>query len=163
MTIITESKFAMLRGLIALVWADNKLVAEERIRIETYINYHLHLLPEQRAQLLAELESGLAMKDIWPSITDAQDRAELLDLASALFHADGARCDAEKALYEELLSLHLKTLDVTHIEAEIKQMAETAKKNRAREEQEYLEAIKQDEIPGMRYVELLLYRLDKIL
>jgi hypothetical protein len=130
----TESQIQMFRGIIALAWADHELTEDEQQQLAFFIEKHLYLSAEQRAQLLDEVQHAVKLADIWPSITDKHDRAHLLNIAPVIFQKDGVYCDTEKELYELYEQKHLDSIGAVYVEQEIRLFAEgLAKERRARE------------------------------
>lgn len=112
MPVITASRLAMYRGIIALAWADHQLTPEETEGVQALITNNPRLSAEQKQQLLTEIKTPMRLESVWPNITEAQDRAHLLDIAMNVFGHDGEIAAQEKETYEAFLAKHLKTLDV---------------------------------------------------
>lgn len=124
----TESRFSMLRGIVALACADGQISREEREQIETYIDNNAELSAEQRRTLRADLGSKIGVNDVWDKITDPQDRAHLINIAENIFLKDGTYSAAEKASYDRIYSQHRATLDMSAI---VEDMRSTLAKQRA--------------------------------
>ncbi len=123
---INESKLAMLRGAIALAWADGVMDDNERERLHQLIDRHEGLSYIQRDQLKKDVETQIGLDGIWEKITDVHDRAHLINIAVALFHEDGDYADLEKKAYAQINALHHDTLDIAAMESELSAMAKEA-------------------------------------
>ena len=143
MTGIANSRFHMFQGVIALAWADHVLTDEEKQGLHSIITNNAHMSEDQKAQLHGNVDIKINLSDIWPNITDKQDRANLLDLAHSIFLKDGKLCATEQELYDNYLAAHMDTLDEKAIMQELVQMAENQRKARAKEEKELAEYAKQ--------------------
>lgn len=122
----TDSYIAMLRGAIALAWADGIMDAAEKDRLRELISKNTHLSFIQQDQLKSDIDTQQNLDDIWGHITDKQDRAHLINIAVNLFHEDGDYSELEKKAYHQINSLHHDTLDVAGMEAELSAMAKAA-------------------------------------
>ncbi|MDD0853593.1 hypothetical protein HBN50_10810 [Halobacteriovorax sp. GB3] len=110
---MTESKFNMWRGTIALAYIDSELTKEER----SWIQDHLRKIPFSQSQweiLAKDLEEGLKLDDILPLITEPKDRAFLLNFANQLFREDGI-VPIEKKTYENLEKKIMQGIDILSI------------------------------------------------
>lgn len=108
---ITPSKLAMYEGLIALAWVDAPIHEENHKRLFDMIYDNRLLSEDQRQKLLDMLNQPVRLDDVWPRITDPQDRAYLLDYAPTIFLKDGNYSPEERALHAEFMAKHLATLD----------------------------------------------------
>jgi hypothetical protein len=152
MTQATSSQIAMWRAAIALVWSDHRLEEGEKERLTQFFENNRYLSEQQKATLKNDLATPIALDDVWKDITEKQDRAQLIDILPTLFHSDGSYTEDEKSRYQQVLNDHMSTLDVGTA-TEIAKMAEESRKNRAKEESDF--------INGMNKAEKLLYLLDK--
>jgi len=107
---LTDSKFNMWRGTIALAHVDGVISDLEK----EWLAEHLAPLPlteEQKVILEKDLENGISLDDLLPLITDKRDRAHLLHFANTLFRKDGfARI--EKKQYKILTDKIIGQVDV---------------------------------------------------
>lgn len=158
------SKLAMFRAAIHLTWIDGELGTSEREKLTNYINNNMHLTPDERKQLLAEIDHPTDVAQHWEQMTQ-EDRAHLINIAESLFWADGNYCENEKELYKKIFADHASTLDEAKLQAEMKQAVQVAKLRWVEEEKQMHEEMKRTKglIPGTYYVEVLLQRLDKLL
>ncbi len=113
----------MLRGAIALAWADHKLEENEKAQIMRFIERNIHLSDVQRRALEGDVQKPAALADIWPHISEKQDRAHLINIAPLIFQSDTIFCDAEQAVYDRMYADHMATIDTHGLEAEVQQMA----------------------------------------
>lgn len=116
----TDSEFSMLRGAIALAWADDKLTAKEREQLKLYIAQNASISEEQRRTLMQDIKQKTSIKDVWDHITDRQDRAHLIDIAENIFLKDGTYSPKEKAVYDKLYSAHMATIAAKAIQADMR-------------------------------------------
>ena len=116
---VTDSRFAIYEGLIALAWTDGVLHSDEEAVIRSLIDSHHHFSEEQRQSLHDAVTCRTRISDIWPRITGKQDRARFLDYADMIMKADGVVHEREDTLYSIKLAKHLGTLDVDAITREL--------------------------------------------
>ncbi len=163
----SKSKVSLFKAAISLTWADGNVSQEERERLHSYINQNIHLSDEDRAELIKNLDEKINIDDALKHITDPQDRAYLIDIASSIFAIDGIYCDDEKMLYEKIFEHHLKTIDVDALKKEIAQWGIQTRKNREIEEQEYIKLLEESnsafskKVPIINKLEVLLYKIEK--
>ena len=162
-----DSKYHMMRGMIALAWADGVLDPGEVVVLERFIENNRHLTPAQRVELKASIATPLSIKDVWDSITDMQDRARLIDVAGAIFHADGDYSASEKKVYDEMMDLHLASM---HRNANTREMQNIADKARMdakiaaqKQEAAYKAQVKQDAKAAPSKMGLLMYRINQVM
>lgn len=161
---MNQSKIATFRAAIHLTWADGELGEGERTKLTNYINNNMHLSPDEKKQLIAEIDKPTDVAAHWQQM-NKEDRAHLINIAESLFWADGNYCENEKELYKKIFADHASTLDEGKLKEELKQSLQLAKTNWANEENELLAEMKRTKglIPGAHHVEVLLHRLDKFL
>lgn len=155
----TKSHFAMFRGAIALAWADHKLDDEEQKRILVYIEHNKQLSDTQSALLKQDLRQPIKLDDVWPDITDARDRAHLINIADVIFWEDGEMCHTEKEVYDKISAAHITTLDMDFIRDDMAVRRKELAANRKKYEKEL------DQLRGplgrmLHYMETL---VDKVL
>jgi hypothetical protein len=131
---ITLSKLAMYEGLIALAWVDGPIHAENHKRLFNMFHSDSLLSEDQRQKLLDMLNQPVRLDDVWPRITDPQDRAYLLDYAPTIFLKDGNYSPEERALHAEFMAKHLTTLDGKEMRSELEAYAGELKEKRKKEE-----------------------------
>lgn len=152
---ITPSKLAMYEGLIALAWVDAPIHEENHKRLFDMIYDNRLLSEDQRQKLLDMLNQPVRLDDVWPRITDPQDRAYLLDYAPTIFLKDGNYSPEEKALHAEFMAKHLATLDGKLMRAELEAVAaELEAKRKSQQRDQRLMTLtnnmaRTDESPGV--------------
>ena len=168
MALISSSKCAMLRAIMALAWVDGKVTDDERARLIDFLDTTQYISDVQRASLKSHLTDNLDMDidELWEQITEKEDRAQLIDVALSIFHADGDFSSTERTVYEKLFQSHMTSLDLVGLKKDLSQMAAEAKERLKQEEADYIASFKNDggfPIPGINKVEFLLYKLNKFL
>lgn len=141
----TNSHIAMLRGVIALAWADHALNADEKTQLGAYVNNNHQLSDAQRVELLASIDHKIELAQIWPEVTDMHDRAHLLNIADVIFAKDGNYCKEEQDAYQRIHAEHMASINTEAIEAEIGAMAV-----QLRSEREALERDMQEQVSPLR-------------
>ncbi|MAK59785.1 MAG: hypothetical protein CMK09_02280 [Ponticaulis sp.] len=144
----TSSKYSLYRGLIALAWADHELHVDEKATLHDIIDAHQGLTVEERAVLHSEVELKVDMETVWPDITEAQDRARLIDMANIIFQQDGEICDNEFELIETFKTRHFASLDMAAIRADLSSFSEAQAAQRDAERQSYKEWASQYSLMG---------------
>lgn len=119
---VSDSRLALYEGLISLAWADERLDTSERLVLEDIFAQHAGLSDEQRVTLVRDVDRPRPLADIWPRMTDIQDRARFLDMADVIFKSDGEVAEAETDLYAVKLAKHLGTLDLDRITRDLDQL-----------------------------------------
>ncbi len=118
---LTDSKFQMWRGCMAIILIDGKIDPKE----EDWIEKKLKLIPfsaEQMTILLRDIKTGVQLSHLIPLITDKRDRAFLLHNIRVLGHIDGHFDNKEKEAFKNLENQILKGLDLDAISLEIEEM-----------------------------------------
>ncbi|MDX2112829.1 MAG: hypothetical protein SFW63_03745 [Alphaproteobacteria bacterium] len=108
---VTESKFAMWRGAIALAYSDHRLSNSEMDLIHEYWQ-QFDFSDAQQAQLDKDLHQGIAIENIFGEITDKRDRAHLINFARVLFHIDGDFSEVEQKIWQAIYDKHMLTIDL---------------------------------------------------
>lgn len=126
----------MYRAVIALAWADQKLLETEQDRILVYLDNNKQLSDVQREQLKQDLHQPIKMDDVWPDITDVLDRAHVINVANTIFWEDGELCHSEKEVYEKIKAAHMATLDMDFIREDIANCRKDLAASRQQFEQE---------------------------
>ena len=109
-TTTNASKVALYQGLIALAWADHDLHENEKATLHHIISSHKGLTEADRQVLHVQVDQPVKLADVWPHITDPQDRARLIDFANTIFQQDDEFCDDERALIEAFHHKHLASI-----------------------------------------------------
>lgn len=115
----TKNQFQFWRVLVALAHQDHKITGEERDFITSKFDY-IDFSPEQKAQLLDELNTAQDAMALFDSLEDNIQRAECLHMAHTLFGADHDYSPVEEKMYERLKQKHMGHLDKTAIMADYK-------------------------------------------
>ena len=116
---VSDSRLALYEGLISLAWVDERLDPAEKIVLEDIFAQHHGLTDEQRVALTRDITTPVRLADIWPRLTDPQDRARFLDMADVIFKSDGEVDDSEADIYAVKLAKHLGTLDLDGVKREL--------------------------------------------
>jgi len=90
---------AAYEGVIALAWADHELHKDEREQLNAMIDGNANFTDEQRKKLRDDVNRKIEIKDVWPRITNRQDRTWMLNAANILFKQDGGMCSSEQELF----------------------------------------------------------------
>jgi hypothetical protein len=125
--IATESHVAMLKGAISLAWLDGALHDEEIARLQHFIDNNAYLNVAQRQQLHEAINQHHALEDIWAEITDALDRAHLINIATLIFWEDMEFCEAEKKMFQAMHEWHIGDLEHETVKRDLVQMAQDAR------------------------------------
>jgi len=115
----TESQIAMWRGAIALTWANRTMDEDEKAQLLEYFKNNIYLTEAQRAQLIKDMDQKIELRDVWGSITDPQDRANLIDIAPTLFSKHGTPTAEERALYDKMFADEMAKVDNKKLQEEI--------------------------------------------
>jgi uncharacterized tellurite resistance protein B-like protein len=131
---LTDSQVALWQTIVSLVHADGKVHPEEdkflRERFE-----HLSMTPEQKEQLLSQIEKAEEPRELFKKISEPRDRSLLIYFARLLFHSDGELCDQEKRILELLESDVMDKVDMVETMHKVDQIVnDYEEKERARRE-----------------------------
>lgn len=107
MTDVPDSRIAAYEGIIAFAWADHELHADEKEQLHAMIDGNSNLSDAQRAKLHADVDRKIEIQQVWPRITNKQDKIFMLNSARILFQQDGQMCGTEQELYDMLKSTPL--------------------------------------------------------
>jgi len=121
---ITESRFQMWRTLIALTHADHKVTAEERdffIRRFDAVGFS----DDQKRAIESELNNKQDVVALFDSITDKQDRGNLIYFARLLFWCDGEFAEQEELILKSLHSSVIDKIDLQEALQSSRSMTET--------------------------------------
>lgn len=114
---------AIVRGLIAVAWADERISAEEHQIVDALLEAY-KATPSEAAEirLFAAVRRGLG--DIELGELGLEDRRVLLQHAVLLTFVDGLQHDKEKALLAELIAeLNLSPMDAERVVGAAEQRA----------------------------------------
>ncbi|MEZ5690433.1 MAG: hypothetical protein R3D71_02055 [Rickettsiales bacterium] len=132
----TDSQMAVMEGAIALAWADGNMDSKEEEKLQNFIKNYIWFSDEQRGDLLNNLSNRVKIDDVWGKISDKQDRAHLLNIASIIFRQDGKLCKLEQETYDRIYQDHMSSIDVAAIKADIREEVEKIKAKMAEAEEE---------------------------
>lgn len=118
---LTESKFHMWRGCVAILLIDKKVHEKELKWFEEKIR-GLDLSDEQRQIIFNDLEKSVSFEEIIPLVTNKADKAFLLHQVRVLGHLDGEFDSEEKEAFRKLEMVILDKLDIEGIRAEVEKM-----------------------------------------
>jgi len=120
---LTQSRYAIYEGLIALAWADHELHEDEKATLHGLIETNRYMTDEQRDRLHKAVDRRIEITEVWPRLTDVQDRARLIDMANIIFSSDGEFCELEQGAKKTIVSRHLRTLDMAAIQADFETLS----------------------------------------
>lgn len=109
--VISDSRFHMWRAVVALTHADKVVMPEEKEFIRRFYNT-VPFTNAQKHQLEAELRAAQDVAEIFPQITDARDRAELIYFARMMFWSDGDYARQEAEILKKLKVEVLENLEI---------------------------------------------------
>jgi len=104
----------MWRAVVALTHADDVVMPEEKEFIRRFYNT-VPFTNDQKHQLEAELRDAQEITEIFPLVTDARDRAELIYFARMMFWSDGDYARQEAAILHQLKGEVLEKLDLDEL------------------------------------------------
>ena len=117
---ISDSKFAVWRGLIIMANIDGHFSQQEKEFLDGIHRYEL-LTDEQKEILKQDIETqNKDFDSVYKQITEVRDRAYLINLTSVLFHKDGKFCPTEQEALNKIDSEHKKTINLEKILKEAK-------------------------------------------
>ncbi|CBW27255.1 hypothetical protein BMS_2462 [Halobacteriovorax marinus SJ] len=119
---ISESKFQMWRGTIALAQVDNHVSKEEKL----WLDQHLKKIPftkEQREILQNDFEKGIKLDDIFLNSLEPRERGMLVSFANTIFKRDGLAPEEEIVL-SQLTGQIMGDLKVEELTSEVERMEE---------------------------------------
>jgi hypothetical protein len=110
--VVHPQNLAIVKGLISVAWADDRLAAEESEIIDSLLDA-FHATPTERRELLLFAKHPRTLADIPINELSSDDRRVLLQHAVLLTFVDGEQHDKEKKLLDELC----ETLRIPEVEA----------------------------------------------
>lgn len=126
---LSESRFNMWRGVVAFAHADGVVDESEREFITKFFET-VAFTPEQKQQLLDDLDHPQDINRIFPEITDPADRGELILFARLMCSADGDFDEQEQEIVRIIHEDVLSKLDLDRIMHETDGIAEEARQKR---------------------------------
>ncbi len=101
---MTPNEKSILRGLVAVAWADGKVEAPEEGVIEGLL-CAFDASDEEETEILEWAKEKRTLKDIPIAELTGEDRELLLANAALLAHADGEQSDDEKKLLDTIVEV----------------------------------------------------------
>ncbi len=120
---ISESKFQMWRGTIALVQVDNKVSNEEKL----WLDEHLKKIPftkEQKEILLNDFRNGIKLDDVLLASLDPRERGMLVSFANTIFKRDGLAPE-EEVILNQLTEKILGDLNMSDLTKEVEDLEDS--------------------------------------
>lgn len=114
---ISESKFQMWRGTIALVQVDNIITREEKLWLDEHLK-KIAFSQEQKDKLRKDFKDGIRIDDVLLSSIEPRERGMLVSFANTIFRRDGL-VESEEKLLDELTQKILGDLDMKEIAQEV--------------------------------------------
>lgn len=106
---------AIVRGLVAVAWADGKVTAEEHEIVDALLAVY-KATPSEAAEVRQFASTPRGLTDIELSELSLDDRRVLLQHAVLLTFVDGEQAEKEKALLADLIAdLHLSPMDAERV------------------------------------------------
>lgn len=106
---------AIVRGLIAVAWADGRVASEEHQIVDALLEAY-GATPSEAAELRAFAASPRSLNDIELNELGLDDRRVLLQHAVLLTFVDGEQHERERQLLEDLVAeLRLNPLDAQRV------------------------------------------------
>ena len=84
-----QQDLAIVRGLVAVAWADGRVAAEEREVIDAVLDA-FHATPSEAREMRKYAETPRTLDDIQITDLSLGDRSRLLQYSVLLSHVDGA-------------------------------------------------------------------------
>jgi len=119
----------MWRGVVAFAHADGKVEPSER----EFITKFFETVPfthDQQLQLLEELEDPADINEIFPKITDAADRGEMILFARMMCWSDGDFHHQEEAILKHMNKEVIRKVDLDLMMQQTDAAAREAQKHR---------------------------------
>ena len=120
---VSESKFYMVRCLIAMAHADGEVCDEERAYMHALMS-RLPLSQEQEAALENDLEHAQPIEDLLPHVKDPKYRGQLPYFARLMAQKDGEFHPSEQELMGILHAYSTSGLDMDALSQEAHRAAE---------------------------------------
>ncbi len=108
---VNDSAFAMWRCLVAFAYIDGKFTDEEKELLESHFE-NVAFNPKQRKIINNDFETGeVKFDEIYPLVTNKQDRMNLINIGRVLFYSDGEFSWQERDAMDKLLSDYIDGMD----------------------------------------------------
>ncbi len=116
---------AIVRGLIAVAWADGKVTPQEHEVVDALIEAY-KATPSEAAELRKFAQSPRSLSDIDLGQLSLDDRRVLLQHAVLITFVDGEQHAKEKELLADLVAdLHLSPMDAERVQRAAEERART--------------------------------------
>jgi len=115
--IVSNSKFYMLRCVIAMAHQDGEVCDEERAYM-TAMARHLPLSDEQRETLMSDLDIAQDVADMFRNINEPKYRGQVCYFARLMAFKDGVLDPSEQDLLDKLHAMATSGLDMDSIRAD---------------------------------------------
>ena len=109
---LNDSQMAMWKTIVALVHVDGVLHPEEKDFLENRFE-KLSVSPQQKKDLMDQLESPEETRVLFDQITEPAHRSQLIYFARLLFHSDKDFSAIEKKILDQLNSQVMSQVDMT--------------------------------------------------
>lgn len=113
---VSNSKFYMIRCIIAMAHADGEVCDEERAYI-TALNRHLNFSEEQQNIIQGDLETAKDVADLFRHINDPRFRGQVIYFARIMAYKDGVLDPSEQELLDKLHFMATDGIDMDAIKA----------------------------------------------
>lgn len=123
-THVPNSKFYMLRCVVAMAHADGIVTDDERAYISAITN-RIPLTDEQRSRLERDLDEQQDIFELFRHINDPRFRSQVLYFARIMAHKDGVLSPEEDDLLEKIHAITVEGLDIETIRAEARKVTAT--------------------------------------
>lgn len=120
---VSNSKFYMLRCIVAMAHADGIITDEERAYVSALTN-RLPLTDEQRNTIETDLGVAQDVADLFRYINDPRYRGQVVYFARLMAHKDGHLDPSEQDLLDRLHALATDGLDMDQIRSDVKKAVE---------------------------------------
>ncbi len=115
---MTESQFNKWRTLVALSLVDGDACAKEREFVRESVKKR-KATEEQMIILESDFQNPQPPCQFFEKISNPKDRGMLFYLARLMFFKDGSFCDLEKMYYDKFKAIHMGSLNMPEIMAEV--------------------------------------------
>ncbi len=115
--IVSNSKFHMLRCVIAMAHQDGEVCDEERAYM-TAMARHLPLSDDQRATIMDDLDDAKDVADMFRNINEPKYRGQVCYFARLMAFKDGVLDPSEQDLLDKLHAMATSGIDMDAIRAD---------------------------------------------
>ncbi len=115
---VSNSKFYMLRCVIAMAHQDGEVCDEERAYM-TAMARHLPLSDEQHETLMSDLDDAQDVADMFRNINEPQYRGQVCYFARLMAFKDGIIEPSEQELLDKLHSMAMAGINIDALRADV--------------------------------------------